>query len=258
VRAQVAKQRRVELAEQLGQRIGITGRGQRDQLGIGRRRAGVRLVVRIARRRGEEPARRGLAVTTGPIGRRRWLCNGGEQSCPSGSRMPRRHPATTGMVRATGDPSWRPRVPPRPVPSPTVTDRDDSIDVDSTHDGDRPDDERDVGALFDQYERDLVANDVAAMDAVFWRDPRTVRFGVREVQVGFDAIAAWRATATPVSPRRRITSRHVLQLAPGVVAVDITFVDGDAPTIGRQSQTWVRVAEGWRIARAHVSVIDAP
>ena len=28
--------------------------------------------------------------------------------------------------------------------------------------------------------------------------------------------------------------------------------------IGRQMQTWVRTAEGWRVAAAHVSVIDEP
>ena len=31
--------------------------------------------------------------------------------------------------------------------------------------------------------------------------------------------------------------------------------DGSA-RIGRQSQTWVRFADGWRVVAAHVSVID--
>jgi hypothetical protein len=54
---------------------------------------------------------------------------------------------------------------------------------------------------------------------------------------------------------RRVTSRHVLVLAPDVVAVDITFCNGDAPGIGRQSQTWRRIDGTWRIVRAHVSMI---
>lgn len=112
-----------------------------------------------------------------------------------------------------------------------------------------------VTALFEQYERDLVANDVDAMDAVFWDDPRVVRFGIAEVQVGFDAIRTWRATATPVPSTRRITSRHVLALSADVVTVDITFVNGDAPGTGRQTQVWQRRPEGWRIVRAHVSMI---
>jgi hypothetical protein len=40
------------------------------------------------------------------------------------------------------------------------------------------------------------------------------------------------------------------------VAVDLVFADDDT-SIGRQSQTWVRTADGWRIARAHVSVVPA-
>ena len=31
-----------------------------------------------------------------------------------------------------------------------------------------------------------------------------------------------------------------------------------AGKIGRQMQTWVRFAEGWRVVAAHVSLIDAP
>ena len=112
-----------------------------------------------------------------------------------------------------------------------------------------------VAALFDAYEEALVANDVEAMDAAFWDDPRVVRFGIAEVQVGIEAIRQWRRTANPVPKDRRITSRHVLVLAPDVVAVDITFRNGDAPGVGRQSQTWQRIDGTWRIVRAHVSMI---
>ena len=114
--------------------------------------------------------------------------------------------------------------------------------------------EDEVRALSDAYEAALIANDVAAMDAVFWDDPATLRFGIAEVQRGFDEIAAWRRAAGGVSPERRITTRVVCELAPGVVAVDLTFVNGLDPTIGRQSQTWVRHGAGWRIVRAHVSM----
>ena len=112
-----------------------------------------------------------------------------------------------------------------------------------------------VAALFDAYEEALVANDVEAMDAAFWDDPRVVRFGIAEVQVGIEAIRQWRRTANPVPKDRRITSRHVLVLALDVVAVDITFRNGDAPGLGRQSQTWQRIDGTWRIVRAHVSMI---
>lgn len=109
-----------------------------------------------------------------------------------------------------------------------------------------------VLVLFERYEEALVANDVATMDAMFWDDPRVVCFGIADMQVGHEAVVAWRASAAPVSRQRRITSHHVLHLAPGAVTVDVTFAD-DQPTLGRQSQTWVRRPEGWRIVRAHVS-----
>ena len=111
-----------------------------------------------------------------------------------------------------------------------------------------------VGALSDAYEAALVANDVAAMDRAFWDSPATLRFGIAEIQRGADEIAAWRRSAEPVPADRTITSREVRELAPGVVAVDLTFVNGADPTVGRQSQTWVRTNVGWRIVRAHVSM----
>lgn len=116
-------------------------------------------------------------------------------------------------------------------------------------------DEVEVAALSDEYERHLLAHDIDAMDAVFWDSPEVLRFGVAEMQVGFDAVRAWRRSAVPVPSNRRTVSRHVLELAPGVVAVDLVFRNGDEPKLGRQSQTWVRRPEGWRIVRAHVSVI---
>ena len=54
---------------------------------------------------------------------------------------------------------------------------------------------------------------------------------------------------------RTITSRRVLAFARDVVAVDVTFRNGDVPGLGRQPQTWRRFDDGWRIVRAHVSMI---
>ena len=115
-------------------------------------------------------------------------------------------------------------------------------------------DEAQVAELFAAYEAALVSNDVDAMNAVFATDD-VVRFGIAEVQWTYAEVESWRATAAPVDPRREITAQVVRALAPGVVAVDITFRNGTDPVLGRQSQTWVRHPDGWRIARAHVSMI---
>ncbi len=47
----------------------------------------------------------------------------------------------------------------------------------------------------------------------------------------------------------------VQAFGPNVVTVDVTFRNGDAPGTGRQSQLWVRMPDGWKIVRAHVSMI---
>ena len=112
-----------------------------------------------------------------------------------------------------------------------------------------------VTALSDAYEAALRRDDIEAMNGAFWNDPHVLRFGIADMQYGYDEVLAWRAAATPVDPARTMLSRHVVALADGVVAVDIMFSDTDSNRLGRQSQTWVRLEDGWRITRAHVSLI---
>jgi len=112
-----------------------------------------------------------------------------------------------------------------------------------------------VARLSDEYEAALVRNDLAAMNDVFWRSADVLRFGIADMQSGYDEVVAWRAVAVPVPASRTIIERTVLEIAAGVVAVDLTFRNGAEPFIGRQSQTWVEHESGWRIVRAHVSVI---
>jgi len=112
-----------------------------------------------------------------------------------------------------------------------------------------------VTALSVAYEAALRRNDIEAMNGVFGNDPHVLRFGIADMQYGYDEVLAWRASATPVDPARTMLSRHVVALADGVVAVDIMFSDTDSNRLGRQSQTWVRLEDGWRITRAHVSLI---
>jgi hypothetical protein len=104
------------------------------------------------------------------------------------------------------------------------------------------------------YEDALRRNDVEQLDGLFVDHPDVLRFGVADEQHSYAALVAWRAGAPAISPDRRITARWIVALAPGVVAVDLTFADDDEH-VGRQSQTWVRTGAGWRISRAHVSII---
>jgi len=122
---------------------------------------------------------------------------------------------------------------------------------------DLPDVVAEVKAAFDAYERALVTNDVAALDAFFRDDPRTVRYGVNENLYGYAEIAAFRAARSPVALGRKL-SRTVITAYGRDVAVAATLYERpSAPgRTGRQMQTWVRFPEGWRVVAAHVSLMD--
>jgi len=112
---------------------------------------------------------------------------------------------------------------------------------------------------FERYERALVSNDVALLDALFHDDPRTVRYGGAENLYGYAEIKAYRA-ARPSAGLTRTLSRTVITTYGRDLATASTLFDRPSVPgkIGRQMQTWVRFPEGWRVVAAHVSMIDAP
>ena len=112
---------------------------------------------------------------------------------------------------------------------------------------------REVGDVFARYEDALVHNRVDVLDALFWHADAVVRYGAGENLVGIDAIRAFR-NARPSTGLARTLSNTVITTYGRDVATAMTEFrrDGD-PRIGRQSQTWVRFAAGWRVVAAHVS-----
>jgi hypothetical protein len=116
-----------------------------------------------------------------------------------------------------------------------------------------------VTAAFTRYEQALVTNDVAVLDATFRDDPRTIRYGMTENLYGYGEIAAFRAARSPAGLARKI-SRTVITTYGRDFAVASTLFERDTVPgkIGRQMQTWVKFAEGWRVVAAHVSLIDRP
>lgn len=111
-----------------------------------------------------------------------------------------------------------------------------------------------VRAAVEAYETALMTNDVAALDAVFWDAPQTVRYGVAENLYGFDAIAAFRLARGGGSPPRRVLRTEVTALGADVAVAHVEFLRTDTGRDGRQTQTWARTPEGWRIVSAHVSL----
>lgn len=115
-----------------------------------------------------------------------------------------------------------------------------------------------VRDAFAKYEKALVANDVATLDGLFHDDPRTIRYGVTEILYGYGEIKSFRAARSPAGLARTL-SRTVITTYGTNFAVASTLFQRPATRgkIGRQMQTWVKFAEGWRVVAAHVSLIDA-
>jgi hypothetical protein len=124
---------------------------------------------------------------------------------------------------------------------------------------DLPDVLAEVTEQFARYEKALVSNDVAVLDQLFRADGRTLRYGIVENLYGYDAIMAFRAARSPMGLMRK-TAKTVITTygRDAAVASTLFYRDSLPGRVGRQMQTWVRFAEGWRIVAAHVSIIDDP
>ncbi len=121
-----------------------------------------------------------------------------------------------------------------------------------------PDVLAEVQAAFARYEHALVHNEVAVLDELFWTSGHTVRYGVGENLVGIEAIRAFRA-ARPAQGLARTLQRTVITSFGRDFATAMTeFRREGGHKLGRQSQTWARLPEGWRVVAAHVSLIDPP
>ncbi len=121
-----------------------------------------------------------------------------------------------------------------------------------------PDTVAELTSIYPQYEAALINNDIATMQRLFWASPHVVRFGATENLHGIEQIAAFRAARSPANLARRVTRLDITTFGTDFGCVNIEFErDKDGQTQrGRQSQTWVRLPEGWRVVSAHVSFLN--
>ena len=113
-----------------------------------------------------------------------------------------------------------------------------------------------VERVFDEYERALVSNDVPVLDRLFWDSPHTLRYGAGENLYGYDAIRAFRQGRPANNMEREVTARAITTFGEDFAVANIEFRREGSERIGRQSQTWVRLPEGWRVVAAHVSLMS--
>ncbi len=113
-----------------------------------------------------------------------------------------------------------------------------------------------VRHIFDCYEAALNANDLDALDGFFLNREFVVRFGISENLYGIEAIRAFRKSRNADGLKRNLMHTAIHTYGADFATTTTEFVR-EGGISGRQSQTWVRFPEGWRIVSAHVSVMKA-
>jgi hypothetical protein len=118
-----------------------------------------------------------------------------------------------------------------------------------------PDVIAELSALYSRYEHALVTNNVEKLVEMFWADPHVMRFGATENLYGYKEIDAFRKARPAANLARIVTRLDIVSFGKDFASITLEFER--ATQRGRQSQTWVRFPEGWRIVAAHVSLIPS-
>ena len=113
----------------------------------------------------------------------------------------------------------------------------------------------DVTAQFARYEKALTGNDVAVLDELFYNSPHTLRYGATENLYGYDEIAAFRAGRPAQGLERSLLKTVITTYGYDFATANVEFQRVGSTKTGRQSQTWLRTPDGWRVVAAHVSLL---
>ena len=117
-----------------------------------------------------------------------------------------------------------------------------------------------VATKHDAVPKDADAGLLVDIDlSILGADPE--RFDEYERQVRFEyqwvADDAFRAARKPVGLAHTISKTVITTYGRDFAVASTLFHRPTAPgKVGRQMQTWVRFAQGWRVVAAHVSLID--
>ena len=114
-----------------------------------------------------------------------------------------------------------------------------------------------VTAQFARYEKALTGNDVPVLDELFWQSPHTLRYGATENLYGYADIQAFRAGRTAAGLQRTLSRTVITTYGRDFATANCEFQREGSNKTGRQSQTWLRTPEGWRVVAAHVSLLAA-
>ena len=110
-----------------------------------------------------------------------------------------------------------------------------------------------VTAAFMSYEKALLANDVDVIDELFWNDEKTLRYGPNGTVVSHAALSAFRRGRDIGPWERTLNDTYIVTFGRDFAVANTESTRPGSDGISRQSQTWARMPEGWRIVSAHVS-----
>jgi len=113
-----------------------------------------------------------------------------------------------------------------------------------------------VTEAFQRYEAALTGNDVAVLDELFWASAHVVRYGATENLYGQDQIRAFRDARPGKGLDRALRNTVITTFGTDFATACTEFTRPNTTRIGRQTHSWVRFPEGWKIVAAHVSWMD--
>lgn len=127
-----------------------------------------------------------------------------------------------------------------------------------TDDFDIPHIQKELTTVFHAYESALMSNDLSALDAFFWDDKRTTRYGIADRQLGIEELRRYRQNTLAPNFTRQLHNLRIHTFGADMATAQVEFVRTDTHLRGFQTQTWVRISGHWKIVSAHVSMIKWP
>jgi hypothetical protein len=112
-----------------------------------------------------------------------------------------------------------------------------------------------VTEAFNSYEKALTENDVEMINHLFWNDRKTLRYGPNGTLISHEVLTKFRRNRTTKGVQRVLKNTSIVTFGRDYAVANTEANYKDVSGTGRQSQTCVRTAEGWKIVSAHVSFL---
>ena len=110
-----------------------------------------------------------------------------------------------------------------------------------------------VKEAFMLYEAALTSNDVDMIDTLFWNSDQTLRYGPNGTLLGHAALSAFRHRRKTTGVDRTLKNTMITTFGTDFAVANTESDKPNTAITSRQSQTWVRMPDGWQIVAAHVS-----